>query len=61
MWASKHTAETGVWHEACINFAHNSEQSTITFQAVRGSEMFGDIAVDNVEMVDFCPRKEQNI
>jgi hypothetical protein len=57
VWTSKSSAEGGKWNHACVNIPDIDGAVTVSFEATRGSNRFGDIFIDDVDMIQFCKRK----
>ncbi|XP_060602787.1 uncharacterized protein LOC132755869 [Ruditapes philippinarum] len=54
VWTSKSSAEGGKWNHACVNIPDIDGAVTVSFEATRGSNRFGDIFIDDVDMIQFC-------
>ncbi|KAL4229913.1 Scavenger receptor Cys-rich [Mactra antiquata] len=56
IWKSKRFTKSGEWITECAVIPNvGTDTLTISFEANRGTSLYGDIAVDDVEMVTTCP------
>jgi hypothetical protein len=55
LWQRTLTKKRNRWQISCVDIKDVNEV-IITFEAKRGNDVFGDVALDDVELIDFCPR-----